>query len=89
MLHVARPEVMAGAVEETVKLAEALGAPVACTYLHNDAFPMRHPLWVGSLGSASGGMCFECARRRTAPSRRLSLHSEMQHKRGLRKNAIR
>merc|ERR1719305_1302025 len=41
---------MAGAVEETVKLAEALGAPVACTYLHNDAFPMRHPLWVGSLG---------------------------------------
>ena len=30
----------------TVKsLAEHIGAPVACSYLHNDAFPADHPLW--------------------------------------------
>jgi sulfoacetaldehyde acetyltransferase len=31
-------------------LAEYLTAPVACTYLHNDAFPASHPLAVGPLG---------------------------------------
>lgn len=36
---------------ETVKaLAEHLNAPVACTYLHNDAFPCDHPLWTGPIG---------------------------------------
>ena len=25
-------------------------APVACTYLHNDAFPADHPLWMGPIG---------------------------------------
>lgn len=32
------------------KIAELLTAPVACTYLHNDAFPVTHPLWVGPIG---------------------------------------
>jgi len=27
-----------------------LQAPVACSYLHNDAFPAGHPLWTGPLG---------------------------------------
>jgi len=33
-----------------VALAEHLQCPVACTYLHNDAFPCDHPLWTGPLG---------------------------------------
>ena len=32
------------------KIAELLTAPVACTYLHNDAFPANHPLAVGPIG---------------------------------------
>lgn len=32
------------------QIAEILTAPVACTYLHNDAFPASHPLWVGPIG---------------------------------------
>lgn len=36
---------------ETIKaMAEHLGAPVATTYLHNDAFPCDHPLWTGPIG---------------------------------------
>lgn len=36
---------------ETIKaLAEHLGAPVATTYLHNDAFSYDHPLWTGPIG---------------------------------------
>ena len=36
---------------ETIKmLAEFLGAPVATTYMHNDAFPCDHPLWLGPIG---------------------------------------
>ncbi|MCC6640602.1 MAG: sulfoacetaldehyde acetyltransferase [Deltaproteobacteria bacterium] len=42
--------VMAGGVTAAVALAEALGAPVATSYLHNDAFPASHPLWCGPLG---------------------------------------
>ena len=42
--------VMSGAVDEVIKLAEHLGAPVANTYLHNDSFPKSHPLWVGPIG---------------------------------------
>jgi len=35
----------------TIKaLAEHLGAPVATTYMHNDAFPYEHPLWTGPIG---------------------------------------
>jgi sulfoacetaldehyde acetyltransferase len=40
----------ADAWAETVALAELLQAPVACSYLHNDAFPASHPLWCGPLG---------------------------------------
>lgn len=32
------------------KIGEFLTAPVACTYLHNDAFPSDHPLWLGPIG---------------------------------------
>ena len=32
------------------ELAELLSAPVAASYLHNDAFPANHPLSVGPLG---------------------------------------
>ena len=42
--------VMGEATEEVKALAERLGAPVATTYLHNDAFPSDHPLWCGPLG---------------------------------------
>ena len=42
--------VLAGAIPSSVKLAEALDAPVCCGYQHNDAFPGSHPLWVGPLG---------------------------------------
>lgn len=42
--------VMGKGVEECKQLAELLGAPVATTYLHNDAFPCDHPLAVGPLG---------------------------------------
>jgi len=42
--------VLAGAIDETVKLAERLDAAVACGYQHNDAFPGSHPLSVGPLG---------------------------------------
>jgi len=42
--------VMADAVEPCKALAEALGAPVVNSYLHNDSFPASHPLWCGPLG---------------------------------------
>ena len=42
--------IMAEGTREAVALAEALHAPVAESYLHNDAFPASHPLWVGPLG---------------------------------------
>jgi sulfoacetaldehyde acetyltransferase len=42
--------VMGDAVAATRALAEYLEAPVATTYLHNDAFPASHPLWCGPLG---------------------------------------
>ena len=35
---------------EAIALAELLQAPVAVSYLHNDAFPAKHPLWCGPLG---------------------------------------
>jgi sulfoacetaldehyde acetyltransferase len=37
-------------MKEATALAELLHAPVACSYLHNDAFPSSHPLWCGPLG---------------------------------------
>lgn len=42
--------VMSEGVQEVVKLAEQLQTPVCTTYLHNDAFPKSHPLWMGPLG---------------------------------------
>jgi sulfoacetaldehyde acetyltransferase len=42
--------VMGGAEADAVKLAELLQAPVCASYLHNDAFPAKHPLWCGPLG---------------------------------------
>jgi sulfoacetaldehyde acetyltransferase len=38
------------AVDEVAELAERLNAPVANSYLHNDSFPISHPLAVGALG---------------------------------------
>jgi sulfoacetaldehyde acetyltransferase len=45
-----RGVVDSGAMEVIKALAEHLAAPVACTYLHNDAFPCDHPLWTGPIG---------------------------------------
>ena len=42
--------VNADAWPEAIALAELLQAPVASSYLHNDAFPAAHPLAVGPLG---------------------------------------
>eukprot|EP00929_Paragymnodinium_shiwhaense_P069399 TRINITY_DN34_c0_g2_i1.p1 TRINITY_DN34_c0_g2~~TRINITY_DN34_c0_g2_i1.p1 ORF type:complete len:653 (+),score=130.23 TRINITY_DN34_c0_g2_i1:71-1960(+) len=42
--------ILSGGVEASQKLAEKLGAPVACNYQHNDAFPGSHPLYAGPLG---------------------------------------
>jgi sulfoacetaldehyde acetyltransferase len=42
--------IMADGQPEAIALAELLQAPVANSYLHNDSFPARHPLWVGPLG---------------------------------------
>lgn len=42
--------VESGAVDEVVRLAEALTAPVATSYLHNDAFPASHQFAVGPIG---------------------------------------
>ena len=42
--------IMADGGKEAARLAELLHAPVAESYLHNDAFPASHPLWVGPLG---------------------------------------
>jgi sulfoacetaldehyde acetyltransferase len=37
-------------LDDCVKLAEQLNAPVVNSYLHNDSFPGDHPLWCGPLG---------------------------------------
>ena len=42
--------VMADGVRDCVALAEALGAPVCNSYLHNDSFPSSHALACGPLG---------------------------------------
>ncbi|MDW4499025.1 sulfoacetaldehyde acetyltransferase [Sulfitobacter sp. D35] len=42
--------VLAGAIPASMKLAEALSAPVCVGYQHNDAFPGSHPLFAGPLG---------------------------------------
>ena len=42
--------VMSEGVQAAVALAEALGAPVCNSYLHNDSFPANHRLACGPLG---------------------------------------
>ncbi len=42
--------VMGEAEANAIALAELLQAPVAVSYLHNDAFPATHALWIGPLG---------------------------------------
>lgn len=42
--------VMGDAVVACQELAERLGAAVVNSYLHNDSFPAKHPLWCGPLG---------------------------------------
>ncbi len=42
--------VLAGAIDDTARLAERLDAPVCVGYQHNDAFPGSHPLFAGPLG---------------------------------------
>jgi len=42
--------IMGEGTAEAVALAERLQAPVCTSYLHNDSFPSRHPLWCGPLG---------------------------------------
>ncbi|HEV7618215.1 MAG TPA: sulfoacetaldehyde acetyltransferase [Burkholderiaceae bacterium] len=42
--------VMSAGFDACVALADLLGAPVVNSYLHNDSFPARHPLWCGPLG---------------------------------------
>jgi len=37
-------------MDECVRLAEQLDAPVVNSYLHNDSFPAAHRLWAGPLG---------------------------------------
>lgn len=42
--------IYSGAETQIAELAELLNAPVANSYLHNDSFPISHPLAVGALG---------------------------------------
>ncbi len=42
--------VLAGAISDSISLAERLSAPVCVGYQHNDAFPGSHPLFAGPLG---------------------------------------
>ena len=42
--------VLAGAIGDSMALAERLDAPVCVGYQHNDAFPGSHPLFAGPLG---------------------------------------
>lgn len=45
-----RGVVDADAIDVVTKIAEHLTAPVAVSYMHNDAFPHDHPLSVGPIG---------------------------------------
>lgn len=61
-----RGAVDADCVDVVKALAEHIAAPVACSYLHNDAFPADHPLWCGPIGYM-GSHAAPCAswKRRT------------------------
>ncbi|WP_419892983.1 sulfoacetaldehyde acetyltransferase [Oceanobacillus kimchii] len=45
-----RGAVDSNGVDAVSKIAEHLSAPVAVSYMHNDAFPADHPLAVGPIG---------------------------------------
>ncbi|KJS69003.1 MAG: sulfoacetaldehyde acetyltransferase, partial [Peptococcaceae bacterium BICA1-7] len=45
-----RGAVDSDALDVVKEIADHLTAPVAVTYLHNDAFYADHPLWVGPIG---------------------------------------
>ncbi|MEY8827191.1 sulfoacetaldehyde acetyltransferase [Sedimentitalea sp. XS_ASV28] len=55
--------ILAGAIDASARLAEALDAPVACGYQHNDAFPGSHPLAVGPLGYNGSKAAMELIRK--------------------------
>jgi sulfoacetaldehyde acetyltransferase len=55
--------VLAGAIDASRKLAEALDAPVCCNYQHNDAFPGSHPLAAGPLGYNGSKAAMELIQR--------------------------
>ena len=55
--------VMGDAQAEAVALADLLQAPVATSYLHNDAFPAAHPLWCGALGYQGSKAAMRLLRR--------------------------
>lgn len=57
LLEAKKPVIISGrgvvdsdAYDEVKALADYLTAPVAMSYLHNDAFPADHPCWVGPIG---------------------------------------
>jgi sulfoacetaldehyde acetyltransferase len=55
--------VMGDAHAEALALAELLHAPVATSYLHNDAFPATHALWCGPLGYQGSKAAMRLLRR--------------------------
>lgn len=57
LLHAKKPVILAGlgvvrtnSADKIAVLAERLGAPVCNVFMHNDAFPMSHPLGLGPIG---------------------------------------
>lgn len=55
-----RGVVDADAVEDVKKLAEHLSAPVATSYMHNDAFPWEHDQAVGPIGYMGAKSAMSC-----------------------------
>ena len=55
--------IMGDAHAEAMALAEMLQAPVATSYLHNDAFPATHALWCGALGYQGSKAAMRLLRR--------------------------
>lgn len=45
-----RGTVDSNGIDQVKMIAEYLSAPVAVSYMHNDAFPNNHPLFVGPIG---------------------------------------
>lgn len=60
VLIAGRGVVDAGAKKIVAAIAELLTAPVAVSYLHNDAFDARYPLWVGPIGYMGSKAAMYC-----------------------------